>query len=400
MRWISPLLVVVLIASLGMVVGCTTPPQSEELQQLEQKLRSDEAQELRQLPNAARYHQEARQYRRVAEEAREERREDRSREYALLGLLRYRTAVAIYEKFQVAEGMDEINNQIAEINPEIRETAQARNELAEELRHLDADIREAVQERQQQRLAQARQHDQGFDPAGDGSGAQDAEVLEEANAKIDEAEQLRDAALEHRADEYPETRGLFSRADTQLESAREMIQENPRTVNTAKRQLGFAVQLFEEAHEQAVPIHEEYVEMMRPDNRIDAIRTEAQNNFSSQFTERERGGIRVIMARLFVAGEDEFGHETEALVDALVDIVDEYEEFNIDIIGHTRRQGGATEARALSQTRAQKVQNYLVDEGIDSGRINHEGVGYDEIRYSDSPDNNDRVEVILRHEER
>lgn len=400
MRWISPLLVVVLIASLGMVVGCTTPPQSEELQQLEQKLRSDEAQELRQLPNAARYHQEARQYRRVAEEAREERREDRSREYALLGLLRYRTAVAIYEKFQVAEGMDEINNQIAEINPEIRETAQARNELAEELRQLDADIREAVQERQQQRLAQARQHDQGFDPAGDGSGAQDAEVLEEANAKIDEAEQLRDAALEHRADEYPETRGLFSRADTQLESAREMIQENPRTVNTAKRQLGFAVQLFEEAHEQAVPIHEEYVEMMRPDNRIDAIRTEAQNNFSSQFTERERGGIRVIMARLFVAGEDEFGHETEALVDALVDIVDEYEEFNIDIIGHTRRQGGATEARALSQTRAQKVQNYLVDEGIDSGRINHEGVGYDEIRYSDSPDNNDRVEVILRHEER
>lgn len=400
MRRITPLIAAVLIASLGAVVACSTVPQSEELQELEEKLRDPESQQLRELPNAARYHSEARQYRRVAEEAREDRRQERSKEYARLGLLRYRTAVAIYEKFETVDDLHEVNAEIEEINPKLRETMNARNEMVAELRELDDEIRDAVQEREQLRLAQARQGDD-FDAAsGDDAGTADAQLLEEANEIIAEAEQLREASLEYNADEYRETRILFDRADTQLDRAREMIQDRPSAVSTAKRQLGFAVQLFEEAHEQAQPIHAEYVEMMRPENRISAIRDIARDNFGRQYSEQENGGVRIIMARLFEAGEDEFRRETGPMLDALADIAEEYEEFTVNIEGHTQRQGGATEARALSQQRAQLVEGELVDAGIDEARISRDGYGHDNVRFSDSPANNDRVEVVLRHEDR
>lgn len=400
MRWMSPLIVVTVAAAVvGGAFGCGTPPQSEELQELEQKLRADESQELRQLPNAARYHEDARRYRRAAEEAREERRMEHSREYAKLGLLRYNTAVAVYEQFQVVDEVDEINERINEVNPKIREITSARNELAEEIRQLDGEIREAVQQREEQRLAQMREQEGGFDPASGDDGAQDAELLEEANEMIAEAERLRDSALEHDADEYPETRGLFDRAETQLENAREMVQDSPSLVRTAKRQLGFAVQVFEEVNEQVVPIHEAFVEKMRPENRIDALRTQSTDNFTADFVKDEPGGARIILARLFTAGEEDFEHGTDPMIDTLADIVDEFEEFDVTIQGHTQRQGGATEARTLSQARAQRVQDRLQDAGIDTARVSHEGEGFDNIRFQDSADNNDRVEVILRHED-
>lgn len=400
MRLESPLSIAVVLVLFGGALACGTVPQSPELQELEEELRSSQSQQLRELPNSARYHEEARQYRRVAEEAREERREERSREYARLGLIRYRTAVAIYEKFETADDLRDINAQIEEINPRVREVSQARNELAEELRELDGEIREAVQEREQQRLAELQESRGGFESASDGDGTANAELVEEANEKIAEAEELRDAALEHDADEYPETRGLFSRADTQLENAREMISDNPRSARTAVRQLGFAVQLFDEAHQQAVPIHEEYVERMRPENRIASVQEMAQNNFGAQYTEREHGGVRIIMARLFVGGEEEFEHETGPLLDALANVSDEFGEFTIRIQGYTRQQGGTTENMALSQARAHRVYEYLVDAGVDADRIDHEGQGQQDIRYPDSPQNNDRVEITLRHEER
>lgn len=400
MRWITPLLVVTVVCSAFVLVGCSAVPPSQELQELEQSLQSSEAQQLRDIPNAARYFDEARQYRRVAQEAREDREESRSREYAILGLLRYRTAVAIYEQFETIDDLNAINAKIEEINPEVREVRQSRNELARELRELEQEIQVAVRERREQQRAEMASADGGFEAAQRGDGATDTEVLEEANEKIARAQELRDKALENNADEYDRTRGLFQRAENQLETGQNLLGQGPTTAATAKRQLGFAVQLFEEAHELAVPIHEEYVEKMRPENRIASVRDEAAANYSSRFTTSERDGVRIIMARLFEQGSESYRRETGAMIDALVDIVGEYEEFSVQIVGFTQRGGGSTENLTVSQARAHKVEKSLVDRGIDSGRITTEGQGESNIRYPDSPDNNDRVEVILRHTDR
>lgn len=399
MRWISSLTIVALVVGLAGALGCGTPERSAELQELEQKLQDEEAQRLREFPNSARYHDEARQYRRVAREAREDREPERSKEYARLGLLRYETAIAVYEKFQLVEDLEEINAKIEEINPEIRETMEVRNELGDEIAELDGELRQAVQRRQELRLAGADDDDGGFDPASGDPGAGDAQELEEANEMIAEARELREEALEFEADEYPETRGLFDRADSQLETARELLDQNPGSAGTAKRQVGFAVQLFEEARNEAEPIHEEYVEKMRPENRIDSIRDQARGSYGSQHALRETGGVRVVMARLFEQGETEYRHGTEPLIDALVDLAEEFEEFEIDIQGYTRRAGDTTENRNLARTRAQQVQDDLLDAGIDDGRISYDGLGQENPRYDDAQDN-DRVEVVLRHEER
>ena len=399
MRWIAPLFVATLVASLTMLMACGSVQPSEELQQLEQELQAPETQRLREIPNAARYHDEARQYRRVSREAREDRRGERSQEYAILGLLRLQTAEAIYEQFQTIDELNEVNALIEEVNPQIREVTQSRNELAEELRDLDSQIQQAVREREEARRAEMAS-ESGFEAAQRGDGASDTEILQQANEKIARAQELRQIALEHNADEYDRTRGLFGRADSQLERARDMIEDNPRSAQSAKRQLGFAVQLFEEATEIAIPLHEEMVEKMQPANRIAAIQDVAAAIYSGRFTEDKSDGVRIIMARLFVRGEEDFQRETGAMLNALADIVNEYEEFSVRIEGYTQAGGGTTQNRTLSQVRAQRVRNELVDAGIDEGRIETSGYGQSDLRFPDSPDNNDRVEVILRHTDR
>ncbi len=396
MARISTLLLTVLIVSLAVLTACGSIPPSEELQQLEARMGEEKTQELRQIPNASRFLDEARRYRRLAREAQEDRRASRSQEYAMLGLLRYETALAIYEQFEKAEELEGVNAQIVEINPTLREVTSSRNELVQELNELNQQMAEAADQRRQRRQRELQERGDA-EAAQRASSDQDSEVLERANEAITRARELREKALDHDADKYSETRGLFQRADTQLENARNLLNENPGAASRAKRQVSFAVQLFEEAYETAVPVHEAYVEKMRPENRIASIQDKAQANFGGQYTEVVPNGTKIIMAGLFPQGESEFERETGPWLNALAELIDEYEEFSVQIDGYTRRGGGTTQNLAISQSRAQRVQSFLVDAGIDSSRIRHDGHGQQDIRFSDTPRNNDRVEVTLTH---
>lgn len=398
MRRITLLLVLLLVTTGAGLVGCAPSDKSAELQQLEQLLQDPEAQSLRTVGNAARYHQEARDYRRLAEEARQERRDERSVEYAVLGLIRYRTAVAVARQFETAERLQEANQRIEEINPILQGTNQARNELAREIQQLDEQIRVAVRERDQaRRRQQAETQPTAFEPRQQALAAQSTELLTQINQNIAQGRELRTKALEVKADEYDRTRGVFRRADEQFERARELLDSQPEAAEAINRQLAFAVQLFEEALELAEPIHAEYIEKMRPDNRINNLRQKARNNFGAPFTQDEYNGIRIIMARLFVPKKTGFRRNTESVLSVLVDLAKEYEEFDIQIYGFTQRQGSATDNLGISQMRAQSVRDLLVEAGVDSSRISTDGFGQDQQRFDDSPDNNDRVEVIFRH---
>ncbi len=380
MRWIPPLFIALFVVLITSVMACGSVEPSQELLQLEQELRSEDTRQFREIPNAARYHEEARQYRRVSREAQEDGRGQRSQEYAILGLLRLQTAEAIYLQFQNIDELNEINAQVQQVDPQIREYTQARNELAQELQILDREIKQAKS---------------GTASLASGEGGGD--IVAQANERIAQADELRQEALEHNADEYDRTRSLFERAESQLERAKDLLSDNPRT---AHRQAGFAVQLYEEANEIAIPLHAEMVEKMQPDNRIRAIQELASANYSGRFTENLPNGVRIIMARLFEPNEEDFRRETDAMLNVLADIVGEYQEFTVRIEGYTQAGGGATQNRTLSQVRAQRVRNTLIEAGIDGDRIETEGFGQSEIRYPGSPDNNDRVEVVFRHSER
>ncbi len=390
---------VVAIALTGVaLIGCAPAEKSPDLLELEGKLQSEEAQRIREVPNAVRFHQEARQYRRAAEEARQDRRDERSQEYAVLGLIRYRTALAVAQQFEEAETLQAANAKIEALNPELREVNQARNELAREVRELDEAIRAAVRERDEARRRQeAAALQERFEARQGASGDVSSEVLREINEGIREAVRLRDAGFDVKADEYPESRSVFQRATDQLQAARNLLDSEPGAAESVRRQVAFAVQLFQEALDTATPVHEETVERMRPENRIATLRQQARNNFGAPFSEEEPNGVRIILARLFVPGEADFRRNTETQLRVLKDLAEEYEEFSIQIHGFTQRRGGATANLTTSQLRAHSVRDLLVEAGVSPSRIETAGMGQDQIRYPDNADNNDRVEVIMRH---
>lgn len=382
---------------LFVLAACAPSEKNRDLVELEGLLQSSEGQELRNIGNAARFHQEARHYRRAAEEARLDRNDERSEEYAILGLLRYRTAVAVAAQFRAAEQLEEANLAIEEINPRLVEVNQARNELASELRDLDEAIRVAVRDREEQRRRDEVARQSSFVPAHRASEAADAALLEEINTGISRALSLRSEGQEVRAHELDRTRLIYERAQDQLENARRLLENEPAAAETVRRQVNFSVQLFEEALETAKPIYQEWVEKMRPQNRINTLRRLARNNFGAPFTEEEYNGVRIVMARLFVQREAQFQRNTEAMLNVLTELAIEYEEFSIQIYGFTQRGGGATQNLTTSQLRAHRVRDLLVQAGVDENRIDTEGFGQDQIRFTDSVDNNDRVEVIFRH---
>lgn len=381
-----------------LAVGCAPSDKSPELLELEGMLQAPEAQQIREIPNAARFHQEARQYRRASEDARQDRRDERSEEYAILGLIRYRTALAVARQFDEASKLQEANERLEAVNPVLRETSQARNELAREVRELDDAIRAAVREQDEaRRRDEARTLQTQFEARQASGDGVSAEVLREINAGIDEARRLRDQGLEVRADEWDRTRVAFQRATDQLENARTLLSNEPAAAESVRRQVAFSVQLFQEALDTARPIHEEELERMRPENRIATLQREARNNFGQPFTEEEPNGVRIVLARLFVRGEAEYQRNTETQLQVLKRLVTEYEEFSVEIQGFTQRRGNATNNLTTSQLRALRVRELLEEEGVSSSRIRTSGLGQDQIRFPDAPDNNDRVEVILRH---
>ncbi|RAL23691.1 hypothetical protein DL240_05905 [Lujinxingia litoralis] len=384
-------------ASLMLGAGCSPSPKSDELVELERMLQDPAAQDLRDIPNAARFHQEARQLRLVSEEAREERNDELSQEYAVLGTLRYRTAVAIAKQFEAAERLKVANAKIEEVNPDLRATNETRNALARDIQQLDAEIRTAVREREARRQAEASRRESTFNAAQRDNADTSTQDLQQVNARIEAAEAARAAALEYKADAYERSRAVFNRAESQLSNARDLLRSQPGAAGTILQQVNFAVQLFEEAANTAKPIHEEMVEKMRPENRISVLRQMASDNFGRPYTEEEYQGVRIVMARMFEPQEANFRQNTDAMLDVLARLVKEYGEFSVQIEGYTQRRGGVTENLATSQLRAHRVRDFLVERGVELERISTEGFGQERLRFSDDAENNDRVEIILRH---
>ncbi|MBA2665290.1 MAG: OmpA family protein [Bradymonadaceae bacterium] len=372
-------------------MGCKPGPESEELLELERMLQDPKALEIRDSPGASRFFQEARQFRRVAREAHDERKDDLSREYAVLGTLRYRTAVAIAMQFEAKQRLDSANVKLEEVNPVLRATNAERNKLVGEVTQLEQQIGASVRARAENERQQADQNKSTFQAANTTSQTSLAQVHD----RIREVEAVRAKALEVKADQF--AKALFDRADGQLHSARDLANSQPGATDIIMQQVEHAMTMYREAQTSAEPLFKDAERKMQPDNRIAAIRTESQNNFGAPYTITEFNGVRIVMARLFEPQTGNFRFNTESLIDALAKVCQDYGEFTISIEGYTQRKGGATENLATSQLRAHKVRDYLINKGVKSERITTEGFGQDRLRYTDSADNNDRVEIILRH---
>lgn len=389
-KFVAP---VVLMLMLSIAMACKPGPESEELLELERMLQDPTAQEISNTPGASRFFQESRQFRRLARESHSERNDSLSREYAVLGTLRYRTAVAVASQFEAKQRLDAANAKLEDANPVLRATNGERNKLVSDINQLEQQVASAVRNRSEQERLNAESQ---VSPMQFQAAAIDNKLtLIQVQGRIAEVEKVRAEALELKADQF--AKALFERADAQLESARNMVRTQPDATGMAMQQVEHAMSIYQEAKAAAEPLFKDMERKMQPESRIASIRSESQNNFGTPYTITEYNGVRIVMARLFEPQSAELRFNTESLLDALANLLKEYSEFSVSIEGYTQKKGGATNNLATSQLRAHKVRDYLVGKGVSEGQITTEGFGQDRIRYTDSAENNDRVEVILRH---
>lgn len=83
----------------------------------------------------------------------------------------------------------------------------------------------------------------------------------------------------------------------------------------------------------------------------------------------------------------------------LIRFLKEKPNVRVEISGHTDSDGSATYNKQLSLKRAQSVVSYLVEKGIDRGRLTEKGYGADQpIKPNDSEENkqaNRRIEFKI-----
>jgi outer membrane protein OmpA-like peptidoglycan-associated protein len=86
-------------------------------------------------------------------------------------------------------------------------------------------------------------------------------------------------------------------------------------------------------------------------------------------------------------------------LDSLVDLMNKFPEMRVEISGHTDNKGNKKDNETLSLNRANAVVQFLIDNGIDEGRLKSKGYGQEQpIDTNETPEgryNNRRVEFVI-----
>ena len=77
----------------------------------------------------------------------------------------------------------------------------------------------------------------------------------------------------------------------------------------------------------------------------------------------------------FKVNSDEIREKSFVILDDAVRVMKEFPQLRIKVEGHTSSEGGLDHNMDLSQRRAASVRRYLVEHGIDAGRLESEGFG-------------------------
>jgi len=88
--------------------------------------------------------------------------------------------------------------------------------------------------------------------------------------------------------------------------------------------------------------------------------------------------VGVISGIEFDSGRSSLRPESMPTLDAAAKLLLEYRDLRLRINVHTDNQGRAADNRALSGRRANALRDYLIDRGVDAGRIEARGAGQEE----------------------
>lgn len=126
----------------------------------------------------------------------------------------------------------------------------------------------------------------------------------------------------------------------------------------------------------------------------------ASNRGCPEITVEDREVIEFAIQNInFETSSATLTSESRSVLNQVEDILRRYPGYNLVIGGHTDSVGSAENNQRLSERRAEAVYNYLVDKGIPTRRMSHEGFGETmpiaDNRYKDGRDQNRRVTLDL-----
>lgn len=112
-------------------------------------------------------------------------------------------------------------------------------------------------------------------------------------------------------------------------------------------------------------------------NEMDKQAEEIRKNVPDARVERVGEGIVVEFDSNILFGFDSstLSNDAKANLDKLVQVLNTYQETDIEVQGHTDSRGSEDYNQDLSERRASAVSNYLASEGIDRERLTTKGFG-------------------------
>jgi outer membrane protein OmpA-like peptidoglycan-associated protein len=80
----------------------------------------------------------------------------------------------------------------------------------------------------------------------------------------------------------------------------------------------------------------------------------------------------------FDTDKDAIKNDSKPILDNAIEVMKKYPDLRVRITGHTDSQGGYRHNIDLSKRRAESVRRYMIENGIDEGRMETRGAGPDE----------------------
>lgn len=134
---------------------------------------------------------------------------------------------------------------------------------------------------------------------------------------------------------------------------------------------------------------------------MDKQAEDIKNDIPGAKVERVEEGIKVEFNEkiLFDFSKSEIGDAAKVNLNKLVAVLNKYPNTNIEVQGHTDSRGTDEYNMGLSERRASTVENYLITNGIASGRITTKGFGESAPAYTNDTQEgmaqNRRVEFLI-----
>jgi len=374
--------------------GCATPPKPRELDALE-KLRADA-----QMPAARK---KAPDLCKKADKALETSTSkwqsndlNDSVNSALIGQIYYRHALALADQ-------DRSNARIADAEDALSSVAEEQEKVQKDLDDTNEKIGLLQKQVQKDEAMKALEAQMAADKKSN------EEKLSQEKLRSDTAEKVTDAELALKTAEtvnaakyapeiYKEAKEILTKAQTELQAGQ--MQQAQTSASIAKKTA-------ENAAASAKPSYARDSQAEENRKKADALYAEAARLPGVTVRRDIRGSLqRLIISipaeMLFVKKQTVIAPGKDTILDPIAELIKkkEYQDFPVQIIGHTDSRGAAQSALlAMSGARAQSVFNALVTRAVDVRRMMASGQGGAEpIADGRNRASNFRVEVVFLHQ--